>query len=166
MQIAAAPPQTDIVTVRPGPADSQRAYTPLHMLLRLPGAESVSYRAPGREWYKVQQVNPAFAKLADAILKDVIDGSRILFEPQGELPQPPDAGYGDEPWWERRIHMVKAISNLPGVHDYQWVGSRGVAIHAANEQAREGLLNVLVDTLPDKNRTKVFVVVSKNGPEG
>lgn len=153
------------VTVRPGDAAALRDYDTVSMLLRMPGVESVSYRVPDRDQFTLNMVNPVYAKLASAVLKDTIDGARILFKAEGELPQPPDAGTGHEPWWERRLHMIKAITNLPGVHDFQFVGTRAVAIHAVSEAARAGLQNVLRTELPDAFRTKVHVVVSRTGPE-
>ena len=158
-------PEDGLVTEFAGEGESQRSYDTVSMLLRLPGTESVSYRVPSREWYKLQQVNPVFGKLADAILEDSIDGMDILFESEGKLPEPPDAGYGAGPWWERRTHMIKAISNLPGVHDYQYIGSRGIAFHTVNKEARAALDRIVVDNLPDARQTKVYFVVSRTGPE-
>ena len=149
----------------PGNVGPLREYDLVTMLLRVPGTESVSWHEPARDAYTLNMVNPVFAKLGSAVLRDTIDGAKILFKAEGTLPQPPDAGTGTGPWWERRLHMVKTIATLPGVHDYQFVGRSAVAIHAVNAEAQAALRRVLRDELPDVWHTKVYVVVSGSGPE-
>ncbi len=165
--IATAPaPTPQQVTVRPGDPGQVgplREYDLVSMLLRVPGTESVSYRVPARDQYTLNMVDPVFARIGSAILRDTIDGAKILFNAPGTMPEPPSDG--STPWWDKRLHMIKAIATLPGVHDYQFVGTRAVAIHAVSEAARTGLQKVLREQLPDAWNTKVYVVVSKTGPE-
>lgn len=162
---SAATTQGEVLHTLESAAGSQRAYGPVNMLLRLPGTEAVGVRASTSELV-LYQTNPVFEKLASSILRDTIEGYRLVYVHEGALPEPPDAGFGKQPWWDRRLHMIKAISNLPGVHDFAFAGTRAVAIHAANEEARAGLRAVLRDTLPDATQTKIHLVVSRNGPEG
>jgi hypothetical protein len=81
-------------------------------LMSLQGVASVKYAATAPDQLLVNFATEGFSRLADNVLRDVVDGVRLVLT--SSTPTPP----GQDDWWAGSINqMISSVRSMPGVID-------------------------------------------------
>jgi hypothetical protein len=85
-------------------------------IMSLQGIESVGYNNSSPDQITLRFATSGFARLADLILRDVVEGARLVITSEVDTPPQDD-------WWSRSFNQVMAsVRAMPGVVDARnWV---------------------------------------------
>lgn len=118
----AAPRIADPVPPQP-PSGSAvyRAYS--SDLFAIPGVSSVGWSKSAPDEVRVSFVTDGFRRLADNVLRDAIDGVRLVLVNAESAPPPVP---GADPWADNPTEMVRVVRGLPGIVDGSMESEHGV----------------------------------------
>ena len=108
----------------PPVADGRAAFrTYSRDLWSLPGAQSVSWSKRTPDELHVRFANEGFRRLADNVLRDTVDGVRLLFtvDPAAPAPAP-----GADWWADSPAEMARVVRGMPGVVDSNFHSEHGM----------------------------------------
>lgn len=120
MEIAAA-----TRTATPAAVEPAKAVYARHRddLMSLPGAESVSWSKSRPGEVRLRLANDGFRRLADNVLRDTVDGVRLVLTVNPDAPAPVPGG---DPWADSPINMARAVSSMPGITAASFHAEHGI----------------------------------------
>lgn len=89
-------------------------------MFSLMGATSISYSSRDYNQINLRFQDYAFAKVADAILKDTVLGARLVMTDSAGTPY--DMTRPAPDWTRNPSNLARQVSALPGVTSYKWLG--------------------------------------------
>lgn len=102
-----------ITATAPAPVPARAVYdTYFRDLFSLPGAQRIGWSRATPDEVHVQFANDGFRRLADNVLRDVIEGVRLVLtvHPDAAAPVP-----GGDAWADNPSNMARAVSAMPGI---------------------------------------------------
>lgn len=99
----------------PAPVPGRVAYDRYSRdLWSLPGLASAGWSRATPDAVNLRFVNDGFRRLADNVLRDVVDGVRLLLTVQEGAPAPVPGG---DTWADNPTEMARVVSGMPGIFD-------------------------------------------------
>lgn len=83
-------------------------------LFALPGVRSVGWSKQSPDEVRLSFATEGFRRLADNVLRDAVDGVRLVLSVEAGSPAPVPGG---DSWADSPSEMARAIAGLPGVVD-------------------------------------------------
>lgn len=92
-------------------------------LYTLPGVQSVGWSKQSPDEVRVRFSTDGFRRLADNVLRDAVDGARLVLsvDPAAPAPQP-----GADWWADSPAEMARAIAGMPGIADFTSSHEHGI----------------------------------------
>ncbi len=115
-----------IATAAPAPVPARAVYnTYVRDLFSLPGAQRIGWSRTTPDEIHLQFANDGFRRLADNVLRDVIEGVRLVLSVDPDAPAPVPGG---DAWADNPSEMARAVTAMPGI-----VGANSSSEHGIHE---------------------------------
>jgi hypothetical protein len=115
-----APVTSPTTTTPPGRLVYQR-----HMrdLMSLPGVQALRWSRDAPDAIELRLANDGFRRLADNVLRDVVDGVRLILTVDPNAPAPVPGG---DAWADSPMQMARAVAAMPGIVDVNASSEHGI----------------------------------------
>lgn len=158
MQIASAPISSFVAPlVDPVPVDPSRAVYDRHVrdIMSLPGAQRTGWSKANPGEVHIVFANDGFKRLADNVLRDVIDGVKLVLKVDPAAPAPIPGG---DSWADNPNEMARAVSAMPGIFGAAADGEHGVYTYtfSATDPAVAARLKPLISEHFGRFRTSIW----------